>query len=407
MKHSVNALVAALLLAPFTQIYAAALDRSGQSILPFLQEGNAIEIGYSYLDPQVSGKMQPSFAKGGLVQAANMSTGNVAKSYHFPQASLKLQLNDQWSLGFLYDHPFGAKAGYPTAQYSVYTLQDEHTEAEVETQSLSTIVGYQPSKAWSIYAGPVVQSIKGDVSLRGAGYNWVKYDMNASETTAYGWLAGIAYFIPEIALKAAVTYRSEIDHDMSMAEQISVPTGLTATGPVYGSTLSLTGKSTVTSPQSINIDFQTGVAQNTVAFSSLRWVEWSKFRITPPALYRLTQQTSGQGVDLAAYYDDQFSATVGLGRQLSEKWSSSIAAGWDSGSGNLVTTLGPTEGYWSVGLGLKYAPAPHYDISFGAKYFWLGDAKAQSGFDFGTNKYDATYSDNHAVGYALKLGYKF
>lgn len=38
-----------------------------------------------------------------------------------------------------------------------------------------------------------------------------------SPDTAYGWMAGVAYSKPEIALKAALTYRSEIKHDTRMA----------------------------------------------------------------------------------------------------------------------------------------------------------------------------------------------
>ncbi len=47
--------------------------------------------------------------------------------------------------------------------------------------------------------------------------------------------------------------------------------------------------------------------------------------------------------------------------------------------GNPVTTLGPTEGYWNVGLGVQYSPQPNYFIAGGVKYFWSGDAKAQTG----------------------------
>lgn len=61
------------------QLYAAAIDRSGQSILPFLQKGNYFEAGYSVLDPNVSGKIKPDFSKGGLTTAANMETGDIAK----------------------------------------------------------------------------------------------------------------------------------------------------------------------------------------------------------------------------------------------------------------------------------------------------------------------------------------
>jgi len=81
--------------------------------------------------------------------------------------------------------------------------------------------------------------------------------------------------------------------------------------------------------------------------------------------------------------------------------------GWDSGAGNPVTTLGPTEGYWNVGIGVQYSPTPATFIAGGVKYFWLGDAKAQSGSQFNTPGYVAEFENNDAIAYGLKIGYKF
>lgn len=391
---------------PMSYLHAAALDRSGQSILPILQNGNYFEVGLNVLDPNVSGKINPDFNKGGLNTAANMETGNIANSYYFPSAALKLQLTDHIATSFLYDHPFGADAGYTKKEFDVYTQGNENSESEVTTQSLSTIISVQTNDKFTLFAGPVIQTVKGTSRLRGAGYNWIKYDMSAPTTTGYGWLAGLAYSIPEIALQAALTYRSEIDHDLDMREQVSI---LNPMNPALGyvDLGSSTLESTVTTPKSINLDFQTGVMPNTVIFANLRWVDWSNFNISPRRLSDLTTQMTGKPVALAAYSDDQISANLGIGRKFNEHWGGSFAIGWDSGAGNPVTTLGPTEGYKSVGLGAKYSPAPHYNISFGAKYFWLGDAKAQSGFDFGTEKYDAVYKSNHAIAYGIKVGYHF
>ena len=54
-------LTTAIILAtvPMTGAFAAALDRSGQSIAAFLQPGNYFEAGLSVLDPNVSGKARP------------------------------------------------------------------------------------------------------------------------------------------------------------------------------------------------------------------------------------------------------------------------------------------------------------------------------------------------------------
>ncbi len=107
------------------------------------------------------------------------------------------------------------------------------------------------------------------------------------------------------------------------------------------------------------------------------------------------------------YTDDQWSATVGVGRKFNEKWAGNVSVGWDSGAGNPVSTLGPTEGYWNVGLGLQFSPAANYFIAGGVKYFWLGDTKAQPASMFGTGNSVAQFEDNHALGYGLKMGYRF
>ena len=58
-----KALSTAMILAtvPMTGAFAAALDRSGQSIAAFLQPGNYFEAGISVLDPSVSGKANAGY----------------------------------------------------------------------------------------------------------------------------------------------------------------------------------------------------------------------------------------------------------------------------------------------------------------------------------------------------------
>ena len=53
LKKLTTALILAAL--PTAGAFAAALDRSGQSIAAFLQPGNYFEAGISVLDPDVSG----------------------------------------------------------------------------------------------------------------------------------------------------------------------------------------------------------------------------------------------------------------------------------------------------------------------------------------------------------------
>lgn len=495
-------LTTAMILAtvPMTGAFAAALDRSGQSIAAFLQPGNYFEAGISVLDPSVSGREAGT-------SDTRRNIDDMAGDYYFPSAALKFQPTSKFSVGILYDQPFGAEATYtgnnvfvsestntilapdalaeirqntidtnfdaltpeqrvgaalqaqgvdlttPTgqAQYAgtltAYNadpatraaidvgvlngvtqqvdaglaevnglLGTGNTSVEVDTQNLSFLVGFQPTENWNIYGGAVYQTVKGNLSLRGQAYSLYNgYDASIPEDSSVGWLAGFAYQIPEIALKASVTYRSEIDHDININESIPtlpalalLPNGAAAAAAIA----TASGETKITTPQSVNLDFQTGIMANTVAFANVRWVEWSKFSIRPYKFGLISEAVGPivqrpNGFNLVEYEDDQISATVGVGRKFNDLWAGNVSVGWDSGAGNPVSTLGPTEGYWNVGLGLQYSPTPATFIAGGVKYFMLGDAKAQTGAQAGSSEYVAEFEDNKAWAYGLKMGYRF
>ncbi|MFX2256651.1 outer membrane protein transport protein [Acinetobacter variabilis] len=471
-------LTTAMILAtvPMTGAFAAALDRSGQSMAAFLQPGNYFEAGISVLDPDVSGKEAGT-------SETRRNIEDMAGDYYFPSAALKFQPTEKFSVGILYDQPYGADAEYQgtnvftsnpgtdtilstgainnivrtraiaaleaqgqpvndqTIAFASQQVRDSaafqqltgalaagnnflgegNTKVEVDTQNLSLVFGYQPTENWNIYGGGVYQTVKGNLSLRGQAYSLFNgYDATFKETSGTGWLAGLAFQIPDIALKASVTYRSEIDHDVSASEDLSLlnfPLLTTVLGglgvsPAQLATLDDSGKTKITTPQSVNLDFQTGVMANTVAFANVRWVDWSNFSIRPYQFGNVSEAVGPlidrpDGFNLVEYEDDQISATVGVGRKFNDLWAGNVSVGWDSGAGNPVSTLGPTEGYWNVGLGLQYSPTPATFIAGGVKYFMLGDAKAQTGAQAGSPEYVAEFEDNDAWAYGLKIGYRF
>lgn len=471
-------LTTAMILAtvPMTGAFAAALDRSGQSMAAFLQPGNYFEAGISVLDPDVSGKEAGT-------SETRRNIEDMAGDYYFPSAALKFQPTEKFSVGILYDQPYGADAEYQgtnvftsnpgtdtilstgainnivrtraiaaleaqgqpvndqTIAFASQQVRDSaafqqltgalaagnnflgegNTKVEVDTQNLSLVFGYQPTENWNIYGGGVYQTVKGNLSLRGQAYSLFNgYDATFKETSGTGWLAGLAFQIPDIALKASVTYRSEIDHDISASEDLSLlnfPLLTTVLGglgvsPAQLATLDDSGKTKITTPQSVNLDFQTGVMANTVAFANVRWVDWSNFSIRPYQFGNVSEAVGPligrpDGFNLVEYEDDQISATVGVGRKFNDLWAGNVSVGWDSGAGNPVSTLGPTEGYWNVGLGLQYSPTPATFIAGGVKYFMLGDAKAQTGAQAGGPEYVAEFEDNDAWAYGLKIGYRF
>lgn len=257
-----------------------------------------------------------------------------------------------------------------------------------------------------------------------------------------GWQDLVIKF-PKKAIKASLTYRSEIMHEVTanenapLVDMLSTQQGrdfldqhlayMVSIGQLTESRkealnrivaglpeAGTSGSTKFRAPESVNLEFQTGLRKGTLLFGNVRWVHWNDFEFKP---YRfgeisevvgvLSTPSRPNGFNLVRYYDDQWSANLGIGQRLSDKWSGSVSVGWDSGAGERVSTGGPAKGYYSVGLGAQYSPTSKYFISGGMKYLWLGDAKGQLGAQAGSEYYVGEYKNNYSIGYGLKIGYKF
>ncbi|AME02153.1 hypothetical protein A9Z64_03270 [Moraxella osloensis] len=270
------------------------------------------------------------------------------------------------------------------------------TNVSISSQNFTGLLGVKlgEKKNIQIYGGPTIQRLEGDVHLRGNAYKTASgYDANITRDTAYGWMAGIAYLKPEIALKAALTYRSEIDHDVN---------NMTENLPALGAAGVGTNEITITMPKSVNLDFQTGINPTTLLTAKARWVPWSDFAIKPK-IYNAAAIASGNGdLNLVDYSKDAWTAEVGLGKKLSPQLAISGAVGYDSGAGNPITSLGPVEGNWNVGLGAKYNLTPEWAVSGGVKYLMFGDAKAK----LPDGSIVGDFQDNDGWVYGVRLSYQ-
>ncbi len=200
---------------------AAGLDRSGQDITAFLQDGTYAEAVYTYIDADVTGEDE-----------SGNKIDDIAEDYDFFRYGVKADINETFSIGILYDEPFGAAADYsgkndfvshePNPNFGgLIQPNGEETNVEVRTESITGILGAKlgMNKEFQVYGGPVAQRVKADVKLRGKAYGLADgYTTHISADQDYGWLAGVAYSKPEIALQAALTYRSEIDHTLPISE---------------------------------------------------------------------------------------------------------------------------------------------------------------------------------------------
>ncbi len=371
---------------------AAGLDRSGQDITAFLQDGLYAEAVYTYIDADVSGydnSASTAIDKNAYQQGNKI--GDIAESYDFFRYGVKADINDTFSVGVLYDEPFGAAADYSgknnfVDQNPLSPRNGEGTNVEVRTENITGIVGAKlgQHKNFQIYGGPVAQRVQADVKLRGKAYEVANgYTTHISADQDYGWLAGVAYRKPEIALQAALTYRSDIEHNSNAFEQYplapvvggSIPGA--AGGPfIFPATRS--GDIQITTPKSVNFDFQTGINKTTLATAKVRWVPWSDFAIEPSLYNEVSTANPAyrpDGLPLVGYDDDQWQVELGLAKRFTPALAITGNIGWDSGAGNPVSSLGPIEGYYSAGLGAKYNLTENWAVSAGGKYLWFGDAQ--------------------------------
>jgi len=421
---------------------AAGLDRSGQDVTAFFQDGLYAEAVYTYIDADVSGfdSAQNDYTDN-TYQKGN-KTGDIAESYDFFRYGVKADINDTFSIGILYDEPFGAAAEYSGdnnfvantnpadsgAEFANDTppisgpgaalvpaiigiaeagTAGENTNVEVRSQNLTAILGakFGANKNFQIYGGPVAQRIQSEVKLRGLAYGPATgYTSNSNPDMDYGYIAGIAYSKPEIALKAALTYRSEIDHDMQISETYPLASIIGGSGtPPRAIPNTRSGTIGITTPKSVNFDFQTGINPTTLATAKVRWVPWSDFIITPPLYNEVSQGSYGpDGLNLVEYEDDQWQVEVGLAKRVAPALAISGTVGWDSGAGDKTTSLGPIDGYYSVGLGAKYNVTENWAVSAGGKYLWFGDAEGQ----LPSGKIVGDFQDNDGFIAGVKLSYQ-
>ena len=386
---------------------AAGLDRSGQASEDFSSSGTLAYASAYTISPDISG-----------VESNGDQIGDLGERYEGYAYGVKTDINDRFSVGVFYDQPFGAKILYQ-GDNSLTNLNapdndSKQTAVDVSSDNFTGLLGVNlgANNNFKIYGGPVLQKIEGELRIRGknpALRAVDNYTLQIAKNDAYGYMVGAAYLKPEIGLKAAITYRSEIDHDVNYAESMPI---INALPPLLTQSLGLSATQTkekeLTTPKSVNIDFQTGLNPTTLLIAKARWVPWSDFEIAPPlldkngvALNALQGNTVDQ-VKLLEYDDDSYMLELGLGKRITPKLAVSGSIGWDSGAGNPVSPLGPTEGYYSVGLGAKYNLTPEWAVSVGGKYLMLGDAEgllAASGTTIGK------FEDNDAYIVGMKLSY--
>ena len=381
--------------------FAAAFEQSNQTIQSFFEKEHYVEVSFAWTNPNVSGQVQHTEVLEQL-GIQDFSTGQLANNQLVINAALKLQLHPQISWGFIYDQPFHVDVAY---QYSpVFAgkpTEIETADIEFDSHNLTSILGYQPDRNWNLYAGLSYQTLEGNLSLVGESFSVFNgYHVQLEQNAAWDWLAGISYQIPEYFFRTALTYRSAINHQLETTESITV--GI----PTSSSFMK------VQTPQSINLDIQTGLPSQNIFYAGLRWVNWQDFVIQPPKFgavidYAALEFPEVKDIKMIDYQEDQWSAKLGIAHQWPSSMINSFEILWDSGTGNPASTLNPSDGYWGVSLGYFQNFQKHWDIATGLYYLKFQKPKTNSNASIPQFVGLSAVDDNDVWVVGMKLGYHF
>lgn len=365
-------MTASLIAAAAGGAQAGGIDRSGISYGVLFEDGNYAELSFSSVNPEVSGTY-PAALGGG-------STGNMAGGYTTVGLAYKHQFTDKFAVAVFINQPYGADANYTMGAYTGLSAQWKSTQ-------VAAIAKYQATDNVSVYGGlRYVQSeaeiaIPALLSTAGASTSPAfNYTASGAKDGQVAWLAGVAYERPDIAMRISLTYESGYTHKFDTIEN--------AAG--FG----LTDFATVTEiemPQAVTLAAQSGIAQDTLLFGSIRWSEWSVWEVRTAGFLGATgQRVTGLDNDVTTYQ-------LGVGRRFSDQFSAFVRLGYEKANGGVASRLTPTDGQRSIGIGGTYT-MDNVKITGGIEYLKIGDAVDGS---------TTTFADNSALGVGVRVGVSF
>lgn len=355
----------AALLVSTSVALAGGIERTPQSVAILFEPGNRAELSFGYVDPRVTGTVN------------GVKSGSVLKSYSLFGMAVKFQLSERLDAALIFDQPIGAAINYPGG--TGYPLA--RTFADLNGNALTGLLNYRFDNGFSVHGGVRILRTDGSARVNTPFYD---YRLKVDADTAFGYVIGGAWERPDIAARVVLTYNSQIRHDFDSSESVTslfFPDG----------TLD-SGFSTVI-PESVNLEFQTGVAPDTLLFGSVRWVRWSKFKIAPPLYLTLPPNEP-----LAFYDSDTITYSLGVGRRFNETWSGAAFAVYEPSTNDLMGNLGPFDGRTSLGGSLTWTQDA-ISVTGLLQYIWIGDAN--------TRNIGAKFRDNTGWGAGLRIAYNF
>jgi long-chain fatty acid transport protein len=203
-------------------------------------------------------------------------------------------------------------------------------------------------------------------------------DLDASEGTATSPVVGVSYSIPDIALRVTATYQGKAS------------TTHKTTRTYNGATETLE-KTKAALPESFTLDFQTGIAADTLVFGSIHRAKWGDAHI----------YFDGAS-EPKTTWSDSTTYSLGVGRKINENWAVSASLNYEEGTEAAGTSLlSTTNGVRGVTLGARYT-MDKMTFSVGVNYSEFGN-KTVTAAPLGVGE----FKNNSMTSVGVKVGFQF
>ena len=385
MKKIIKTGLAALLCSAPYLTNAEGLERVNINPSFMFADGNTAEIGFANVDPSLP-------AVKGTGSVFTFQSGlDVATSFSALTGSVKTEFGDNFDFGLWYTNQ-GNGVGL---DYGTITGPDGNVtiKADLEIPTLAAIGKYQINDNMSVFVGAKRVSVPSGATLKLGSdthaFNGTPYGVGAidkvpdvtshwelSKKSEIGAIYGASYEMPEIALRVILTIEDAID--------LVIP----ATAK---SGIANTGNATAGIGDAMSLNFQTGIAEDTLLFGNIRRSQWADNQVKVPYVSVGLQQISS--------FSDGDSYSLGVGRKINDDLSLSISGFYDGSSGGSISELAPTGATRTLSLGGKYAISDNADLSFGGSYSKRGDAL--------TANYLASLTDSKVISLGAKIAFSF
>lgn len=320
------------------------------------EEGNFnMRAGVTYVAPQ-----RGYDTIGGVASTDGVHTN----SYAIPSAAIKFNAAENARCAGTVTEAFGGSASYGvqsvTAGITAQALAGNPRPSATEDVSFSitemgVTCGYGldigKGRAW-LLGGVFNQSIEYSESKRiGHPTLGPLGTLNLKDDSGLGYRLGLAYEIPEIALRVQGMYRSGVSHSLKGEFDLN------------GGVINPAAIGRASFPQSFELKAQSGVAPGWLVYGSLKWTEWSVFDVL-----EFTSVDPSTIQEKEFFYKDGWTVSAGVAHAFSDNLAATVGLTWDQGVG---TTEDVSSDTWTVSGGVAVTDNFGGQLRFGGAVSYL------------------------------------